>query len=153
MCITGRTNEWETVVLPYQCHWTPTLEETVLDIVALDPCTRTHGTAWQLGVGHHAIHLTIQDHDVYPYHNMQVKVYLCVVPNHVYCKMDCMHTYFLHRVIASKSNTGLQIRYWKGLPTKTLVWKTSVLLGSNHLKNALPSRAVEMLPETTNWNL
>jgi hypothetical protein len=47
---------------------TPTLEEMVLDIVAQNPCSSTQGIARELGVKHRAVHLILQDEDLYPYH-------------------------------------------------------------------------------------
>jgi hypothetical protein len=47
---------------------TPALEEMVLDMVAQDPCSSTRGIARKLGVEHRAVHIILQDEDLYPYH-------------------------------------------------------------------------------------
>jgi hypothetical protein len=61
----------------YRCRLrtrrTPALEEMVLDMVAQNPCRSTRGIARELGVEHRAIHLILQDKDLYPYHCSQVQ--------------------------------------------------------------------------------
>jgi hypothetical protein len=52
---------------------TPALEEMVLDMVAQNLCRSTRGTAQELGVEHRAVHLILQDEDLYPYHNSRVQ--------------------------------------------------------------------------------
>jgi hypothetical protein len=49
-------------------HQTPALEEMVLVMVARNPCHSTRGIAQELGVEHCAVHLILQDEDLYPYH-------------------------------------------------------------------------------------
>jgi hypothetical protein len=52
---------------------TPALEEMVLDMVAQNPCRRTRGIARELGVEHRAVHLILQEEDLYPYHYSRVQ--------------------------------------------------------------------------------
>jgi hypothetical protein len=40
----------------------------ILDMVAQDQCCSTRGIARELGVEHRAVHLILQDEDLYPYH-------------------------------------------------------------------------------------
>jgi hypothetical protein len=45
----------------------------VLDMVAQNQCRSTRGIARELGVEHCAVHLILQDEDLYPYHYSQVQ--------------------------------------------------------------------------------
>jgi hypothetical protein len=45
----------------------------ILDMVAQNPCCSTQGIARELGVEHHAVHLILQDEDLYPYHYSRVQ--------------------------------------------------------------------------------
>jgi hypothetical protein len=47
---------------------TSALEEMLLDMVAQNPSRNTLGIARKLGVEHSAVHLILQDEDLYPYH-------------------------------------------------------------------------------------
>jgi hypothetical protein len=52
---------------------TPALKEMVLDTVAQNPSRSTRGIARELGVEHRAVHLVLQDEDLYPYHYSRVQ--------------------------------------------------------------------------------
>jgi hypothetical protein len=45
----------------------------VLDIVAQNPCRSTRGISRDLAVEHRAIHLILQDEDLYPYHYSRIQ--------------------------------------------------------------------------------
>jgi hypothetical protein len=52
---------------------TPALQEMVLDMVAQNPCLSTRGITRELGVEHHAVHLILQNEDLYPKHYSRVQ--------------------------------------------------------------------------------
>jgi hypothetical protein len=52
---------------------TPALKEMVLDMVAQNPCHSTRRFARELGVKHCAVHLILQDEDLYPQHYSRVQ--------------------------------------------------------------------------------
>jgi hypothetical protein len=52
---------------------TPALDEMVLDMVAQNPCHSTRGIARELGVEHRAVHLILQDEDLFQYHYSRVQ--------------------------------------------------------------------------------
>jgi hypothetical protein len=56
----------------------PALEEMVLDMMEQNPCHSTRGISRELGVQYRAVHLILQDEDVYPYNYSRVK---CLMPH------------------------------------------------------------------------
>jgi hypothetical protein len=51
---------------------TPALEEMVLDMVAQNSYLSARGIAREFGVEHRAVHLILEDEDLYPYHYSRV---------------------------------------------------------------------------------
>jgi hypothetical protein len=52
---------------------TPALEEMILDMVTQNLCCSARGIARGLGVEHRAVHLILQDEDLYQYHYARVQ--------------------------------------------------------------------------------